>query len=509
MHSTKPRVNLADTVLRRAQLNPERTALVFERTEQTYGEFASLVRKQASLLKQNGVCFGDRVGFLGFNQPAFLETLFAANAIGAIFVPLNFRLTGEELTFIINDAGVHSLIVDDALQATIESVREKLCCQHFYSAEGTFDNWKPLIKLRSASEELAETCKMQTDDVSLIMYTSGTTGLPKGAMLTHGNILWNNINAHFTFTSSRDSVNLVVAPLFHIGGLNVLTLHSFTLGSKLVLMRAFDPKAVLAAFSEYQVTHMFGAPAMFLFMSQHEHFDTTNFDHVESLICGAAPPPESLLTLYDQRGVAFCQGYGLTETAPFASFLTPEWSLKKLGSAGQPPLYSELRIVDNNNHVIPQGERGEICIKGPNIMKGYWNRPEATAEAIDEEDWFHSGDVGYLDEDGFLYICDRLKDMVISGGENVYPAEVEGVLFKHPSISEVAVIGLEDEKWGEAVTAVAALKDGTSLAIEELREFASDHLASYKIPLRLHIVDELPRNPAGKVLKYVLKEQLS
>jgi len=162
MHSTKPRVNLADTVLRRAQLNPERTALVFERTEQTYGEFASLVRKQASLLKQNGVCFGDRVGFLGFNQPAFLETLFAANAIGAIFVPLNFRLTGEELTFIISDAGVHSLIVDDALQATIESVREKLCCQHFYSAESTFDNWKALIKLRPASEELAETCKMQT-----------------------------------------------------------------------------------------------------------------------------------------------------------------------------------------------------------------------------------------------------------------------------------------------------------------------------------------------------------
>jgi len=509
MHSTKPPVNLADTVLRRAQLNPERTALVFEGKEQTYREFASLVKKQASLLKDSGVCFGDRVGFLGFNQPAFLETLFAANAIGAIFVPLNFRLTGEELTFIINDAGVHSLVVDDALQATVEDVRERLCCQNFYSAESTFDNWRPLIEQRESSEELAETAWMQPDDVALIMYTSGTTGLPKGAMLTHGNIMWNNINAHLTFSASRDSVNLVVAPLFHIGGLNVLTLHSFTLGSKLVLMRAFDPKVVLAAFNDYKVTHMFGAPAMFLFMSQHEDFDNTDFSHVETLVCGAAPPPESLLTLYDQRGVAFCQGYGLTETAPFASFLTPEWSLKKLGSAGQPPIYSDLRIVGNDNQVLAQGERGEICIKGPNIMKGYWNRPEATAEAIDQEGWFHSGDVGYLDEGGFLFICDRLKDMVISGGENVYPAEVESVLFKHPSISEVAVIGLDDEKWGEAVTAVAALKDDSSLSLEELREFAADHLAKYKIPLRLHIVDELPRNPAGKVLKYVLKEELS
>ncbi|MFT6407878.1 MAG: fatty-acyl-CoA synthase [Arenicella sp.] len=509
MHSSSPRINLADTVLRRARLNPERTALVFEGTEQTFAEFASLVRKQATLLRESGVCCGDRVGFVGFNQPAFLETMFAANAIGAIFVPLNFRLTGNELTFIINDAGIHSLIVDDALQPVVEGVREQLCCQNLFSAESTFDNWRGLKAERGAAEELAETVSVQNDDVAIIMYTSGTTGLPKGAMLTHGNIIWNNINAQYTFAASRDNVNLVVAPLFHIGGLNILTLQSFALGSKLVLMRAFDPKAVLAAFTEYKITHMFGAPAMFLFMSQHEDFETTDLSHVETFICGAAPPPESLLTLYDELGVDFCQGYGLTETAPFASFLTPEWSLKKLGSAGQPPIFSELRIVDNDNQVLAAGERGEICIKGPNIMKGYWNRPEATAEAIDTQGWFHSGDVGYLDEDGFLFICDRLKDMVISGGENVYPAEVESVLFKHPAISEVAVIGLNDEKWGEAVTAVAALKDGETLTIEELREFSIQHLAKYKIPIRLHIIAELPRNPAGKVLKYVLKEQLS
>jgi len=198
----------------------------------------------------------------------------------------------------------------------------------------------------------------------------------------------------------------------------------------------------------------------------------------------------------------------LTETAPFSAFLTPEWAVSKLGSAGQPPLYSDTRIVDDNNRALPPGERGEICLRGPNIMKGYWNRPEATAEAIDEEGWFHSGDVGYVDEDGFLFICDRLKDMVISGGENVYPAEVESALYKHDAIAEVAVIGLPDERWGEAVTAVAALHEGRELTLEALREFAEPLLARYKLPLRLHIVDALPRNPAGKVLKFQLKEQL-
>lgn len=509
MHRPDTEFNIASTLLRRAELNPERTALIFEEQTLTYADMNDRVRRQAALFKANGVCVGDRVGFLGFNQPAFLETLFAANTLGAIFVPLNFRLTAEELTFIINDAGLHSLVCDDALQPVVDPVKNKLCCHEFYSAESEFQHWRPLLKQREEMEPITDWVSMGQHDVSVIMYTSGTTGLPKGAMLTHGNILWNNINAHFAFGASRDDVILTVAPLFHIGGLNVSTIHSFTLGSTLVLMRNFEPGAVLKAFNDYGITHMFGAPAMFLFMSQHDDFDNTNFDQVETFICGAAPPPESLLTLYAERGVNFCQGYGLTETAPFSSFLTPEWALKKLGSAGQPPMFSDIRIVDADNQVLANDERGEICIKGPNIMKGYWNRPEATAEAIDSQGWFHSGDIGYLDEDGFLFICDRLKDMVISGGENVYPAEVESVLYKHESISEVAVIGLPDEKWGEAVTAVAALHKGQELTLEQLREFSQSQLAKYKLPLRLHIVDELPRNPAGKVLKFVLKEQFS
>ena len=509
MHRPTAEPNLAGTMLRRAELNPERTALIFEEEQILYGEFADRVKRQATLLRRGGVCVGDRVAYLGFNHPALLETMFAAQALGAIFVPLNFRLTAEELTFIINDAGVHTLVCDDTMRPVLDPVRENLCCRAWYGSESAAGGWPYLGDARADAEPLRNAVPVDTHDVAIIMYTSGTTGLPKGAMLTHGNIMWNNFNASLAFGGSRDDVIITVAPLFHIGGLNVMTLGSFHTGSTLVLLRNFDAGQVLADIERYRVTHMFGAPAMYLFMSQQPQFADTDLSSIQILICGAAPVPETLIELYEARDISFCQGYGLTETAPFSSFLTPEWARSKLGSAGQPPLYSDTRIVDDNNRELGPGERGEICLRGPNIMKGYWNRPNATAEAIDSEGWFHSGDVGYLDEDGFLFICDRLKDMVISGGENVYPAEVEGVLYQHEAVAEVAVVGLPDERWGEAVTAVVALTPGKELTLEQLREFAESKLARYKLPLRLHIVEALPRNPAGKVLKFVIKEQLA
>lgn len=500
--------NFAGTMLRRADLNPERTALVFEGQEFLFAEFADRVRREAQLLRESGVCVGDRVGYLGLNHPALLETIFAAHLLGAIFVPLNYRLTAQELIFIINDAGIHSLVVDDASRPVLETARGELLCQNYFSAESEAEGWRHLHSERMQADPLQEVTSVDQHDTAVIMYTSGTTGLPKGAMLTHGNLIWNNINSSMAFGGSRDDVVLTVAPLFHIAGLNVMTLHSFHLGSKVVLLRSFDPVEVLQSFQQHQVTHMFGAPAMYLFIAQQSQFAETDLSSLDTLICGAAPVPESLIELWGARDVAFCQGYGLTETAPFAAFLTPEWAVEKLGSAGQPPVYSDIRIVDADNRVLTAGERGEICLRGPNIMKGYWNRPEATAEAIDTQGWFHSGDIGYLDEGGFLFVCDRLKDMVISGGENVYPAEVESALYKHESISEVAVIGMPDEKWGEAVTAVVALQAGKSLTLAELRKFAEQHLARYKLPSRLEFIDALPRNPAGKVLKFVLKENL-
>lgn len=499
--------NLANNMLRRSELEPSRTAVIFEEQETSFGEFGELVRRQASVLKAGGVCRGDRVAYLGHNHPAFLQTMFAAHMLSAIFVPLNFRLTAEELAFIVNDAGVHTLLVGDAFRETIEKSKVSLCCQQYLGAESEYAGWRYLnTECRDASP--LQCCdSAQQDDIAIIMYTSGTTGRPKGAMLTHGNIAWNNINAMMTLGNGRDDRILTAAPLFHIGGLNVMTLNSFHLGSTVVLHRHFDPVKALDDIARLKITHMFGAPAMFLFMSQSESFDTSELSSIKSIVCGAAPVPESLIQLYGKRGVNFCQGYGLTETAPLSAFLTAEWAIKKLGSAGMPPLYCEVQIVDIDNKPLSARARGEVCLRGPNVMKGYWNRPEATTEAIDAEGWFHSGDIGYLDDDGFLYICDRLKDMVISGGENVYPAEVEGVLYKHDDIIEVAILGLPDERWGEAVTAFVVLQEGRAMTLDSLREWADSQLARYKLPLRLHVVDELPRNPAGKVLKYVLRDQ--
>ena len=342
------------------------------------------------------------------------------------------------------------------------------------------------------------------------MYTSGTTGRPKGAMLTHGNIWWNNANAMHTIDFEQNDVTLTCAPMFHIGGLNVLTLATLQKGGEVVLQRAFDPGRTLAAIEEHRVTTFFGVPAMFQFMSLHPDFATADLSSLRVAVCGGAPCPEPLLRLYGERGVPMQQGYGLTETSPMVSFLAPEFSFSKLGSSGRTPLFTEIKLVDGDGEIVHEpGAPGEVMVRGPNVMAGYWNRPEDTAAVIDADGWFRTGDIAYLDGEGFLTICDRSKDMIISGGENVYPAEVESVLFKHPAIAEIAVIGESDEKWGECVVAVTALKPGQSLTLEELRAFAGESLARYKLPRRLEIMSALPRNTVGKVLKYELRKAIA
>jgi fatty-acyl-CoA synthase len=282
---------------------------------------------------------------------------------------------------------------------------------------------------------------------------------------------------------------------------------SLAKGVEVVLLRSFDAGEVLALIEKHSVTTMFGAPTMFLMMVQHENFASADLSSIEVLTCGGAPVPVPLIETYGKRGINFTQGYGLTETAPYASLLASDLAMVKVGSAGKAPMFTEVRIVDEENNPVAAGVHGEVCIKGPNVMKGYWNREDATAEAIDAEGWFHSGDIGYLDNEDFLFLCDRVKDMVISGGENIYPAEVESILYGHPAVLEVAVIGLPDDKWGEAVVAIVALNEGSELTLEALRDFAGESLARYKLPSQLHFIDMLPRNPAGKVQKFKLKEQ--
>ncbi|MBC3193341.1 long-chain fatty acid--CoA ligase [Pseudonocardia sp. C8] len=507
--SVPPVTDLGSWIPRRAAAIGHLPAITFDGRTTTYGALADRIDRLAAELAAGGVGRGDRVGYLGTNHPDFLVTLFATARIGAIFVPLNFRLTAPELAHILGDAGVHTLVADAEHAAVVDPVRAEAGVTRAL-ALSPVPGWEPLEELLAGRAPLAEPVHPEPDEVALIMYTSGTTGRPKGAMLTHGNLFWNNVNALLSFDISQNDVSLVAAPLFHIGGLNVTTLLTLQKGGHIVLMPAFDPGQALKLIAEYRVTTMFGVPAMFLFLGQLPEFGSADLSSVRYLICGGAPVPEALIRRYDERGIPFAQGYGLTETAPLALVLRTDEVGRKLGAAGHQVLpLSDVRLVDGANQPVPAGERGEICVRGPQVMAGYWRNQEATDAVIDDEGWFHTGDVGRADDEGYVWVVDRVKDMIISGGENVYPAEVEDVLYRHPAVAEVAVLGTPHERWGEAVTAVVALQEGATVELEDLREFARDSLAGYKLPVRLERVDALPRNPAGKVLKYQLREQLT
>jgi len=506
----RPPISPGQWINSRAELLPMRPALTFQGTTWTYREFVEQIDRLAGALHAQGVRQGDRVGFLAFNHSMFLVALFATSKLGAIYVPLNFRLTGAELEFIINDAGVHTLIVGPDHQSVLEPVRGALKCQRFFGFGDHSEAWPDIAREMERATPVHAAAEMDPDDVAILIYTSGTTGRPKGSMMTVGNIWATMVNEMLMVDVLSTDTLLTYAPLFHVGGLNVLTMTTILKGAHVVLHQSFDPGQVIADIARYKVTLAFAVPAMLLFISQHPDFEKADMSTLRSVSVGGAPCPEPLLKLYNGRGIAVNQGYGLTETCAMASFLTPEWCWQKMGSVGKPPPLTQLRVIDATGEVITQPHaRGEICVRGLNVTRGYWNRPDATRDALSEDGWLRTGDVGYFDEDGFYYICDRVKDMVITGGENVYPAEVESVLYEHPSIAEVAVIGEPDEKWGEAVTAVVALKPGTTLTLEQLQEHASQKLARYKIPRRMHIVPALPRNPTGKVLKYVLRDRFA
>ncbi|GAB7542994.1 acyl-CoA synthetase [Cupriavidus sp. 8B] len=499
-------LGMAQWLCRRAARSPQRPALTCAGQTWTYAELVADAEKMAAVLAAGGVGRGQRVGYLGLNDPLFLVTQFACGWLGAIFVPLNFRLTGPELAFILNDAGVHTLFADEDYAALIDEVRPTLECQR-YLRRADAPGWEDLLPLMAQAGAALPAVPTHPDEVAAVMYTSGTTGHPKGAMLTHGNFWANNLNVMMLSDLASTDVALNFAPLFHVGGMCCVCLPILMAGGHLVLQRSFDAAGVMQAVAEHRVTVSFAVPAMLLFVSQHPDFTRADLSSLRTISVGGAPMPEPLLRLFAGRGIPVNQGYGLTETAAATTFLAPERAQDKLGSCGTPAMMTEVCIRDFDGKPLTEPQaRGEICARGGNIMKGYWNRPDATAGAFYEGGWFRTGDVGYADEEGFYYVCDRLKDMVITGGENVYPAEVESVLYEHPAIAEVAVIGSPDERWGEHVIAVVALKPGSGLTLEELQAFAEPRLARYKLPRALRVVKALPRNPTGKVLKVRLRE---
>jgi fatty-acyl-CoA synthase len=490
---------------RRATLTPDRTALIFRDESWTFGELNRLTNRVAHGLHAGGVNPGDRVGFIGLNHPRFFFTLFGAAKLGAVFVPLNFRLTGPELAFIIRDAGLQTLVYEDNFASIIDEIRDQIDVRQFVTGEER-EGARSFDELIHDQRDTNLDYPVSEDDVAWIMYTSGTTGRPKGAMITQGNVQWNNFNASLSVDSLVDDRTLAVAPLFHIGGLNVTPIATLGIGGAVIVEQIFEPGLVLELIERHRVTTMFGVPAMFMFMAQHPDFATRDLSSVRVFGVGGAPVPEQLLRTYHERGITFLQGYGLTETAPYACILPPDMAEAKLGSAGMAPFYTETKVVDENGNEVADGERGEIVVRGPNVMKGYWNRPDATAEVL-RDGWFHTGDIGKRDSDGFFWILDRKKDLIISGGENIYPAEVEDVLFQHPAVQDVAVIGVQHPRWGESVRAVVVVKDGVTITAQEIVDFTEGRLARFKQPRSVVFTDWLPRNPTGKVVKFELRER--
>jgi acyl-CoA synthetase (AMP-forming)/AMP-acid ligase II len=492
--------------VRRRRLSPAHVAFAHGDTRRTYAELDDRTRRLASALRDLGVERGDRIAYLGPNDPTLLETLFATTALGGVFVPLNWRLTAPELTYIAADCGatvlVHAAAMADAAEAVAGDGSTAL--RLLVELGPTFEVMATGAGAGGAVPEPIN-APVALDDAAVVIYTSGTTGRPKGATLSHGNITWNCVNVLIDTDLGSDEVALVCAPLFHVAALNMVSLPILMKGGTVVLTGGFDPDVALELIGLHRVTVMFGVPAMFNAMAQAPAFASADLSSLRRLLCGGAPVPLSTIRTYLDRGIPFLQGYGMTETSPGALFLGAERAADKAGSAGVASFFTDVRVVRPDGSDVAPGEKGEVVVAGPNVMRGYWNRPDATAEVMDGE-WFRSGDVALVDDDGYVTIVDRMKDVIISGGENIYPAEVEDVIYSHPDVAECAVIGVADARWGEVGRAIVVRRAGSALDERALLEHLDGRLARFKLPRSVVFTDRLPRSGAGKVLKAELRD---
>lgn len=502
------RQNWVNQLERHAMMQPDAPALRFVGNTMTWADLRRRVAALAGALSGRGVGFGDRVMILMLNRTEFVESVLAANMIGAIAVPLNFRLTPTEIAVLVEDCVAHVMLTEAALAPVAIGVRniQPLLSVIVVAGGSSQDSVFGYEDLLNEAGDVHEPVDIPNDSPALIMYTSGTTGRPKGAVLTHANLTGQAMTALYTSGANINSdVGFVGVPLFHIAGIgNMLTGLLLGLPTVIYPLGAFDPGQLLDVLEAEKVTGIFLVPAQWQAVCTEQQARPRDL-RLRVLSWGAAPAPDALLR---QMSATFPEtqilaAFGQTEMSPVTCMLLGEDAIAKRGSVGRVIPTVAARVVDQNMNDVPVGEVGEIVYRAPTLMSCYWNNPEATAEAF-AGGWFHSGDLVRMDSDGYVWVVDRKKDMIISGGENIYCAELENVLASHPDIAEVAVIGRADEKWGEVPIAVAAVTND-DLRIEDLGEFLTDRLARYKHPKALEIVDALPRNPAGKVLKTELR----
>ena len=500
-------IEARDWIAHHAQAAPQREALhdLASGRRFTYRAMNQRVTRAALLLRDTcAVQSGDRVAVLCHNDSDVFEIQFACQRLGAIFLPLNWRLANPELEYICQDAApkvlLHGTEFADAARhlvatcgiatrVTMANGADSDYERGVGAASGAFGAWMPTLA-----------------DTWTILYTSGTSGRPKGALITYSMAHFNAVDCAIAGDLTSRAKNLVMLPTFHTGGLNVWANPLFEAGGCNVVMRNFDPAALLGILKDKQlaITHTLGVPANFLMMAAETGFADADLSHVMCLCVGGAAAPESLIRRYDAVGVQLRAMYGMTEIGPLGLSLASEKRLEKIGSSGLPTLHTQMKVCNKDGSPTARGEVGELLIRGPSVTPGYWNKPAESAAAFDADGWYHTGDAARQDDDGFYFIVDRWKDMFISGGENVYPVEVENAIYKHPGVFEAAVIGIVDEKWGEVGRAYVVPRAGTQVDEHAVIEHCRSLLAHYKIPKQVRIVPDLPHNATGKILKHQL-----
>ncbi len=497
-----------------ASSQPDAEVFRYEARRSTYAQFDSHANQVANGLMALGVAKGDRVGYLGKNSDLFYEIVFGCARAGAVSVGINWRLAAPEVAYIMNDCEAQVLFVGPEFYGLAQAAKADLASDvQIIAMEAGHAEWPAFTAWRDGQDDALPAVAVSADDVAIQMYTSGTTGHPKGVQLQHkcffalprqpanDDMAWNEW--------TPQDVSLVAMPSFHIGGVGygIMGLYG---GARLVIVADFEPELALSIIEQEGITKTFMVPAAIRMCVQHPNAATTDFSKLEYVMYGASPIPLDLLReALATFQCGFIQLYGMTETTGAATYLPPgdhdAAGNERMRSAGKPYPGVKLKVVDENNQPLSPHEVGEICIYSPANMLGYWHLPEATDTTL-IDGYVHTGDAGYLDEDGYVYVHDRVKDMIVSGGENVYPAEVESAMFGHPAVSDIAVIGVPDERWGESVKAIVVLAPDTSATADELIGYCRERIAGYKCPKSVDFIDELPRNPSGKVLKRELRK---
>jgi len=500
-------------------IDGNKTALIFRDKRQTYGELHVSSNRLANKFLEFGIKKGDRIACLLYNCAEYWEIYFACAKIGAVLVPLNFRLAPPELEFAINDSGPRIVLFGETFRDTITGLEKGLVSPEYYVClpdEGeALDGFKEdshhlLFKRLYEAGEDEPVIDVGLEDDLFIMYTSGTTGRPKGAQWTHSNSMWFSASQIITLGFQPDDITLLSGPMYHVGSLQDMSMPTYHMGGTCLLLPSlgFKPDGVLQLMVKERVTKALLFPVMIFDILALPNLEEYDLSALKIIFTGGEPVPLASIRRFQERlpRVGLVQLYGLTEGGGIATACLTDYAAQKAGSAGKPLANFELKILDDDGHILGPGQIGEVLVKGAAVSSGYWKRPEANAETF-VQGWCRTGDLGRFDEDGFLFLEGRKKDMIISGAENIYPAEIENVLFQNPKIHEAVVIGIPDPRWGEAVTAVVVTKPGQTMTEEEVIEHCKKNLASYKKPRHVAFIDALPRTPSQKVQKFILRDR--